>query len=804
MRPTQRLNRWLVRFGGGGLAARIVALSLLLLLAVQALGFAVVRSSIDRNARAQLASELQVGERIWQRLLDANAQRLSQGAMLLSADYGFRAAVTSGDTETIGSALDNHGARIDATVAALLDTALRPQALHASPTNTVESAQQVHDIAAPLARVGGGSGLALLAGRPYQFVVVPLRAPLTIGWVVMGFPLNQALADDMHALSGLQVALLAQPAGQAARLGISTLSATGHDALLRLDKAPVGSVVLEGDELSTRDVIHAAGTGLLHTVLMRSVAEVAAPFRQLQALLGGITLLGVLLFGLGSAWTARRVTTPLRSLVDASERLGRGEHAEAVQGMVRGDEIGELARAFDHMRLNIAAKEEAMRRLAYTDWLTGMPNRARFRDALQDAIANAQIAQHGVAVIMLDLDRFKHVNDVLGYAMGDLLLKAVAQRLTGEVVREGDMVARLGGDEFALLLPGADASTALVVAQRLAASFERALTLDEQTVDLSAGVGIACWPDHATDADSLLVRAEIAMYSAKRKHEVAVVYDPAFDSTSAQTLSLLSELRQAVDLGELRLFLQPKLNLATGGLVGAEALVRWMHPRRGLLSPMLFIPFAEQTGFIRRITLWIFEDAARHWRTLHALGVQRISVNLSTRDLLDMDLPAKLEAILRRHGVPETGFCLEITESAIMDDPLRAEATLNALSARGFKLSIDDFGTGYSSLAYLKRLPVDELKIDRSFVAAMETDADDAKIVRSTIDLAHNLGLSVVAEGIENATVCAQLAALACDEGQGYHLGRPMPAAAFEAWVSGFATDRCGEVALKEPQPQEA
>jgi EAL domain-containing protein (putative c-di-GMP-specific phosphodiesterase class I) len=242
----------------------------------------------------------------------------------------------------------------------------------------------------------------------------------------------------------------------------------------------------------------------------------------------------------------------------------------------------------------------------------------------------------------------------------------------------------------------------------------------------------------------------------------------------------------------LRLFLQPKIALADGRLVGAEALVRWQHPQRGLLPPMEFIPFAEQTGFIRRLTLWIFEDAARQWRALQAHGALRVSVNLSTRDLLDLELPQKLDAILQRYRVPENGFCLEITESAIMDDPARAEATLNALSARGFKLSIDDFGTGYSSLAYLRRLPVDELKIDRSFVMAMERDADDAKIVRSTIDLAHNLGLSVVAEGIETAGVYAQLAALECDEGQGYHMSRPLPVAEFGGWARRWNEPRNG------------
>jgi predicted signal transduction protein with EAL and GGDEF domain len=368
--------------------------------------------------------------------------------------------------------------------------------------------------------------------------------------------------------------------------------------------------------------------------------------------------------------------------------------------------------------------------------------------------------------------------------MGDRLLCSVAQRLTSEVVRHGDVVARLGGDEFALLLPQADEATARALAQRIADSFECALSLDDQTVDLSAGVGIACWPSHADNADDLLVRAEVAMYAAKHRHEPSLVYDLAMDSSSALNLSLLSELRRAVDAGELRLYLQPKIALRSRRLVGAEGLVRWQHPQRGMVQPMDFIPFAEQTGFVRQLTLWIFEEAARQWEHLQTHGPVRISINLSTRDLLDLELPQKLINTLKRYGAPESGFCLEITESAIMDDPARAEATLNTLRQCGFKLSIDDFGTGYSSLAYLRKLPVDELKIDRSFVLGLQSNADDAKIVRSTIDLAHNLGLSVVAEGIENEAVFAQLAALNCDEGQGYHMSRPLPVADFVAWAA--------------------
>jgi diguanylate cyclase (GGDEF)-like protein len=597
-------------------------------------------------------------------------------------------------------------------------------------------------------------GITAIDGQPYQFVAAPLRAPLVVGWVVMGFPVDEQLLADLQAVSGLQARLIVA----------SDRARAPHERLL--DGVPhlVKTMPLaEGAQLQVAGSIEAA----------------VAPYRPLQWMLGAITTAGVLLFGLGSWWTARRITEPLQRLVEASDRLGRGDYDVALTHTGRGDEIGDLARAFDRMRVNVDGQRREIRQLAYWDRLTGLPNRLQFREAVQQALT----AEHGsVAVLMLDLDRFKHVNDVLGYPAGDALLSRVAERLQ-QVLREGDVVARLGGDEFAILLPKAGLERGGAVAQRVIQAFEQPLSLDEQTVDLGAGIGLAVWPDHAADADALMNRAEIAMYAAKRRTGTLQVYDPAFDTASTTTLSLLSELRRAVEQGELRLFLQPKIAVADGSLSGAEALVRWEHPQRGLVPPMAFIPFAEQTGFIRRLTLWMFEEVARHHAALAALGVQRVSVNLSTRDLLDPDLPEKLEALLRRHGARPEAFCLEITESAIMDDPARAESTLNRLAERGFKLSIDDFGTGYSSLAYLKRLPVHELKIDKSFVMAMAHDSGDAKIVRSTIDLAHNLGLTVVAEGIENADILAQLNALHCDEGQGFHMSRPLPVAAFEAWA---------------------
>ncbi|MCZ8092347.1 MAG: EAL domain-containing protein, partial [Acidovorax sp.] len=500
-------------------------------------------------------------------------------------------------------------------------------------------------------------------------------------------------------------------------------------------------------------------------------------------LLSIISAGGLLLFALGSGVMAQRVISPLRSLMRATQRLSRGEYDTPMEHTGRRDEIGQLSRSFDRMRLDIGAQQREIKHLAYWDRLTGLPNRERFRDAVVQAIAQSPGEARPLSVLTLDLDRFKHVNDVMGYAFGDRLLQAVAGRLQALVTLPGDMVARLGGNEFAVLLQGAGAAAAHTVAQQILASFEAPLALEEQTVDLSAGIGIACWPADAEDADTLLSRSEIAMYAAKRKLSGAVRYDASIDSSSAQTLSLLTELRHAVEHNELRLYLQPKVSLHGQSGWAAEALVRWQHPQRGLVPPMEFIPFAEQTGFVRQLTLWVFEEAARFLAQVHARGnVLRVSVNLSTRDLLDPELSLRLGAILARHGVAASSFCLEITESAIMDDPQRAEAMLNRLSEQGFKLSIDDFGTGYSSLAYLKRLPVDELKIDKSFVMGMEAGEDDAMIVRSTIDLAHNLGLTVVAEGVETAAILERLRALACDEAQGYHISRPVPAQDFLAW----------------------
>ncbi len=427
--------------------------------------------------------------------------------------------------------------------------------------------------------------------------------------------------------------------------------------------------------------------------------------------------------------------------------------------------------------------EAALEHQALHDALTGLPNRALLRDRLQQALLNAQRDGESLALLLLDLDRFKEVNDTLGHQAGDQLLQQVAERLRG-ALRASDTLARLGGDEFAVVLPTATEAGAVLSAERLTQALEAPFLVDEQPLEVRASIGIALFPDHADSAETLQRRADVAMYVAKRAGSGAAIYNPAQDQYSAERLALVGELRQAITAGALRLHYQPKVDVQTGRLLGAEALVRWQHPQRGLVPPDQFIALAEQTGLIRPLTHWVLDAALRQCAAWRRAGREvPIAVNLSMRNLLDTQLPTLVAELLARHQVPPALLKLEITESAVMADPQRVIEIIRQLRALGVEFAVDDFGTGYSSLSYLKQLAIQQVKIDRSFVKGLAHDANDRAIVRATIELGHQLGLDVVAEGVEDRETLELLRALACDGAQGYYLSRPMPAAAFEAWL---------------------
>jgi diguanylate cyclase len=417
------------------------------------------------------------------------------------------------------------------------------------------------------------------------------------------------------------------------------------------------------------------------------------------------------------------------------------------------------------------------------DELTGLPNRRHLYERLADQMGAAAMAD-GFSLLLLDLNRFKEVNDVLGHHSGDHLLCQVAERFTREI-RDEDLLARLGGDEFAVLVSGrAGPEAGLELARRLNRALDHEFLLSDVPVHVEASIGIARYPQDGRDATALLRCADAAMYAAKALSSELELFDGERDDHSPTRLKRLGELRQALDREELVLHYQPKLRLGTGRIVGLEALVRWMHPEQGLLPPGEFVPLAEQTGLIKPLTSFVLRSALHQlaaWRQAgHELS---IAVNVAERSLLDPEFPTEVAELLEATGVPPARLELEITEGTIMADPERAAAVLRRLDGLGVALSLDDFGTGYSSLSRLRELPISEIKIDRSFAARIETDERDVAIMRSTIELGHNLGCSVVAEGLETAAALDRVAALGCDTGQGFHIARPLDAQAITSWL---------------------
>ncbi len=433
-------------------------------------------------------------------------------------------------------------------------------------------------------------------------------------------------------------------------------------------------------------------------------------------------------------------------------------------------------------RLRQQAREN--RHLALHDPLTGLPNRVLFRERAGQAIRRARREGRSTTVLLMDLDRFKEVNDTLGHESGDMLLEQAAGRLRG-VLRESDTLARLGGDEFAIVLPDTGVQSFQFVLERIAAALEPPCIVSGLPLQVETSIGVASYPDHADDVETLLRNADIAMYVAKQAHSPYAVYSPGEDEHSSDRVALIAELRHAIADGELDVLYQPKVDLQDGSTRGMEALVRWRHPRRGLLEPKEFIPLAQHTSLIDPLTHEVLRTALAQMAQWHDQGLEvSVSVNIATRTLINPAFPASIRGLLDEFGLPPSTLELEITESSVFGDPRRAGETLEALAAIGVGLSIDDFGTGYSSLSHLVQLPVSQIKIDRSFVAAMRRDRQCAAIVRSTIELARNLSLETVAEGVDSAETMQLLVELGCDMAQGFFLSLPLSADEAGAWLA--------------------
>jgi len=747
-------------------AGLVMLVMMVILVLVQRSGEQIVGTESQR--------QITVGRISFESLVEQNRRQLELAATVLSGDFSFREAIATQDRPTMISVLQNHGSRIGAR--AMMAVSLDGHII----ADTQRPQQSGDAFPFPLllhaADANGRSSdfVQMSDGLIYQVVVVPILAPVRIAWIMTGFPVDHAWAKNLSSTSGLEVSLVDAATRQVAA---SSLPTALYPALIQA----AGTLQNTPQQLMLQDH-HYYGIALplgrqAQVILLHSVEKSQNVFRELERALLMTTAGGILLFIAGSLWLARRIAGPINELAVAAQRIESGDYGKVVTVKSR-DEIGQLAAGFENMRLGIAAREQKITRLAYEDALTGLPNRVR----LQEHLASIDPAS-AAAIIILDLDRFAAINDALGHPVGDRLLEQVGARLAG-LAQPGVMLARLWGDEFALLLEGRQAAQAQVLAQTLLACLRQPIDIEGQRLDVGGSLGIAFRPGDGTDLDVLLQRAELAMYEAKRRQCGFMLAEDVGPGPSPEHLSLIGEMRDALERREFILHYQPKIELAHGRVIGAEALLRWQHPERGLVPPGRFIPFAERTGFIREITPWLLSEVIRQAATWRAAGHALVlSANLSTRDLLDPGLVTLVRDLLATHSLPPAALCLEITESALMEDPVLTQAHLTELAAVGVKLSIDDYGAGQASLAYVKSLPVHELKIDQSFVRSLTSESKDAAIVQSTIALGHALELTVVAEGIETEADLDWLREAGCDVGQGYFIARPMAAVVFAEFL---------------------
>jgi diguanylate cyclase (GGDEF)-like protein len=745
------------------LRTRIAVTFILLLAAVLAAALGAVSATNHGNAEREVQRQLDVGASVFSRLLESNRRQLTQAAQAVAADYGFREAVATRDTDTLVSVLENSGERIGAAMVVL--TSLNGDVIAASGLHVKAGTPFP---LSPQARRGmaGDNATSLMVdnGRIYQMVTVSVRSPLPVAWIAMGFELDAKAARELADITGLAVTL--------------AVSSGGHWTDV-VSTVPAGAAS-PSDVVTRRIEMSKWGNAEVVAILSRSLTDARAPFERLTRVLFLIAAVSLIASALAAFWLARNITRPLQDLTQAVDLMRTGKY-DAALSVQRHDELGVLAEGLQLMQMAVQSRDQSIRRLAYEDSLTGLMNRTAFGAALGNALAEA--GGSPVAVAVINLSRFRRINEHLGYSVGDAVLTKMAARLAA-VPSVNSAVARFAADQFAAFARLEDAQGLQAWGTSLVMALADPVFVEAQPIDITATVGLAIAAAGGNSADELMRCADLALERARREKRPLAVYEAALKPAARDQLSLLGELRRAVEQDELRLCFQPKIDLRTGRVTGAEVLLRWQHPTRGLLGPAEFIPFAEQTGFIRRLTRWTLDRAIAQGALWQRQGKPlALAVNISADDIGDVRLDSRVAGLLTRHQLAPALLTLEVTESGFIEDPARALRMLDAIAALGVSLSIDDFGTGYSSLSHLARMPVHEIKIDRSFVQGLESDPEFAPVVRSAIDMGHGLGLRVVAEGIETEAAAIRLRDFGCDVAQGYLYAKPMPLAALETWL---------------------
>ncbi len=730
--------------------------------------YAVIAGNAFRDVGDELTASATVFNRIWA----LRSEQMQEGAALLSRDFGFREAVASKDAATIRSALGNLASRLGADRAFIVGldgsaTAADGRPLEPGAAKVLASLDQDED----------ASGVFTISGVPYQAISAPILSPTLSGWVVFANRLDRKEMGSLERLSAIPMnaAVVRQVRPGVWRFSGGERPGVDPDQLSRFVNRELADSTVHARQLTTTSGPAIALVTPLKTlstsapavlVLRYPLARALAPYRLLLEAAAGVGLLGFAVLVLGTWALTRSVTRPISELDEAAHRLQRGESVTVT--VSTQDEIGRLAESFNTMASEIRTRERKITHLAMHDAETDLPNRR----ALEEAIAPmAGSAEGKLVVAALGVDRFAHVRGAIGYGLAASLMGEIGRRLGS--LHPGRPLARLSTDVLGLAFLTDDVHAAQRLAIELLGELEAPLSLGDNTIDVSLTIGLAVQGEHDDIVGSIVERAAIALDQARAVHLKTAVFDPAAYGDPSANLSLMSEMLAGLGQGQMLLHHQPKLDLREGRVTGAEVLIRWRHPVRGLIVPDRFIPMAEETGHIGALTEWVLARSLEEMSLLRHSGHDlTASVNLSGRLLGDASFTSHVLEMVR--GAPGA-LCFEITETAVIDNPEVALRSIERFRAAGIGVSIDDYGSGLSSLAYLKQIRADELKIDKAFILKIDESHRDALLVRSTIDLAHSLGLKVTAEGVETQTALTLLKGMGCDIAQGYLIARPMP-----------------------------
>ncbi len=768
---------------------KIVIISTLLL-AFTLVSVAVpVLLSAHRHADARVDRSLLARAGVYEQLVRSRAKQFRDTTRMLAADPEFRSAVATLDTDALVRAIENWSRSVDADIAFLMDEDGR---VLASGQNWSSGPIAFPGLVRRADEAGALRSTIEANGEPYELVAAPVRSSGRAAWIAMGFALDDQLARTIAGQTGLDVVLVSTDGPNSRILGttmggVTAAALTNGIVSDRAATSPMLEIVVAGKEYRGIQRSFTPESKDVKVVLLESVSDAMTSYRNLRLHAIGVGITALILAIVGAVALTRAMLRPIQTLVEAARRIREGNYREQVS-IDRSDELGELALAFDAMREAIAEREERITYQARYDPLTGLPNRLLAVDQLRALLEHRSCAQEPVSLLLIDLDSLNEIAASLGHEIGDALLCEAAGQLRASV-NARHVLARLEGDEFLIVMEDTDLESAREMAEDLLRLLGAGMSVHDVNICVDACIGICSAPEHGRKPDQLLLRAAVAKNDAKAAQQSIRIYQEGRERQHVRQLAILGDLRRATRHDEFKLYFQPKISLADGAVCGAEALVRWDHPALGFLPPEDFIPIAEKSGNISLITHWALTAAVRECRLWVEEGLDiPISVNLSGRDLQNQNLPYFIAEILRDHDLDARYLALEITEEALVHDFARAKLVLECVRDLGVQIAIDDFGTGYSSLAQLRHLPIDELKIDRSFVVQLPENREDAAIVRAAIELAHSMGLEVLAEGVETRPAMRWLGEHGCERAQGFFISRPMPAEAFCDWVHTCAT----------------